>query len=503
MPPAILAAAPAVGGFFATSIIGSVTVGSLVTSLALSGASFLLESAFGARTPGFVDEGHKSIAQLSAPYQRMVLGRALVGGSLFFVEAKPPYLTLGVILADHEIDGLDEIRIGDTTVFLDGNGEATSVPFKDGSDVYLQVSIRTGTDDQVIDPILDADFTELAAEYRQRGKATAVVKMHYGFGGDSAARRDDHERIWGTSGLPRPLFLIRGAKCYDPRDPAQSSDDQSTWTWTDTASLCLARYLTSDKPRMFTQRPLAWSEIDIDRLREAATHDEHVITTLTSTERRYTVNGVIETTDEPQQTILRLLTANLGRMIWQNGKYVILSGVARSPTWTLTDNTSRGSVTIEYDRSKREKLNTVRTNFVSPEREYQISDGPVWQSATYLASDGEERSKAIDLPFTNSHTRAQRIAKAVIERSRLGKRIERGESIDAIRLDAADIIRVESDRLPNASGEFEINKIVLTETGNEFEIELEQYGGLSIYEWVPDVDELSFDISPSELQGVN
>lgn len=490
MPP-LAGVGAAISLAFATPVIGGITVGSIVATAALSGASYLLNAALAPSVKAQADEGQKLTVQQAVPSQRLIYGRALVGGPLFFYECKPPFLYLGVVLASHEIDSVEQVRIGDVAAVLDANGNAINSKFNTGTESLLQVSIRTGTASQAIDPILAADFPELPSTFRQRGHATAVLKLDY------AGTPATHEKYWGT-GSPKPYFLVKGMKVYDPRKPTHSVSDPTTWEWSDNASLCLAHYLTFAKG---CNRP--WSQIDIPSLIAAANADDQQVQLLSGAyESRYSINGVVDTQTEPAQVVLDMLTANLGRLIWRDGKYVILSGVPRESVWTLNDHSARGAMDVRYSRPRRELVNTVRTVFTSPEREYQTANGPVIQNTDYVTADGEEHEISITLPFTATHTRAQRIAKATMERARLGKLVIRRESIEALRLSAADIIKIESGFLPSAGMVAELNALKLSPDTLECEIEAEEYSA-SIYDWTAAVDEQAFQIAPATLEGVN
>ena len=491
-PITLAATGAALTAFFATVVVPGITVGSLAITLALSGASYLLQSALAPQAPkAAADQGQKLTVQQAVPSQRLIYGRALVGGPLFFYECKPPFLYLGIVLASHEIAGVDEFRIGDKAVSLDANGNATSTNFNNGTQSYVQLSIRTGTASQAIDPILAADFTELPSTFRQRGHATAVLKLRYG--NDAT----DHEKYWGT-GSPKPYFLVKGMKVYDPRKASHSTSDPTTWEWSDNSSLCLAHYLTFSKG---CNRP--WTAIDTASLAKSASDDDQQIQLLSGAfESRYSINGVVDTTAEPASVVLDMLTSNLGRLIWRDGSYTFISGVPRDAVWTLNDDSARGSMDARYTRPSRELVNTVRTTFTSPEREYQTANGPVLINAAYLAADGEAHEISITLPFTATHTRAQRIAKATMERARLGKLITRRESIEAIRLSAADIINIESTFLASLGMRAELNAIKLSADTLEVEIEAEQHLN-SIYDWSAATDEQAFTIAPASLAGVN
>lgn len=485
-----IALAPLIS-FFATPIIGGLTVGGLLSTVALSGASYIVNKALAPKVKGLgIDEGQKATVQQAVPSQRLIYGRALVGGPIFFYECKPPYLYIGIVLASHEIDALETILINGKEVGFDGSGAAATVNFVNGTTPYVYRSVRLGTSSQAIDPILAADFSELPSTFRQRGHATVVLKCYYG------SSADDHEKYWG-SGAPQFLFKVRGMKVFDPLDASQSTSDPTTWQWSNNASLCLAHYLTYEKG---CNR--SWSAIDIDALRVAAAADNESVTLASGgVEARYTINGVVDLSTDPFETVQNMLTANLGRLIWRDGLYAIRSGVPRDAVWTLNDDSARGDAKVRMHRDRAGLINVVRTVFVAKDREYQTANGPVLRNSSYVTADGEEHEMTLTLPFTDSHTMAQRIGKAVMERSRFGKQVTRSESLDALRLSAGDVVNIEFGFLSSLGGTFEINSCKLNHETFEIEIEAEEYSD-SIYDWST-ADEQAFVIAPVELAGVN
>lgn len=484
MPPLIAAVTPILG----TTIFGSLTVGSLLTTVALSGASYLLNSALAPKPQGGGggDQGLKILSRDPVPPGRLIMGRALVGGALFFLEVKPPYLYYGVVIASHEIDAVEEIRLGGKNVQVNAGGFPTVAPYVDATQAYAQFSVRLGTDNQLIDPILAADFPGLPASFRQRGHATVVCKLNYG--GTAA----NHEIVWGNA-QPSPLFLVRGAKLYDPRKPAHLTSNKATWEWSDNASLVQAWWLTHKKGGRRD-----WAQVDMESLKAAASNDDLTVALKAGgSERQWTANGVALLTEEPFDVITNLLTANLGLLVWSDGKYSFVSGGPRFPVWTLNDDAARGDLQLRYDRPRRELVNTVDTVFTAPDREYQLANGPTISNAAYLAADGEEHRITTRLAFTASHTRAQRIAKVLLESARRGKLLSAPYGIAALRLSASDIITIESAAAFGASGIYRVMGLKLSENF-EFEVVAEQWDN-DAWRWTPAVDERDFILEPASL----
>ncbi len=484
--PALVPAGAAVAAFFATP------VGGLLLSAALSGASFLLQNALQSNTAQ-ADQGVQQTVQNSIYPERAIYGRSLVGGRVFFCECKPPWYYLGVEIASHEIDGIDQVLINGNVATFAGtsNSPVTSTNYVNSTGTpYAYMSLRTGAAGQTIDPILAADFPELAASFREQGKATVVMKCLYG------ANADDHNKFWGYQ-FPQFLFQVRGLKVFDPNDATQSVSAPATWKWSDTASLCIAHYMTFARGM-----GRSWSQLDMASLKQAALDDKWGVAKADGTfEKRYAINGVVDLNTEPATILQSMLTANLGDVIWSNGLYRFSSGVAKTPVWTFTDASARGAMEVRGSRDRASLVNLVRTVFVSPDREYQTVNGPILSNGTYQAADGESHELTITLPFTTSQTCAQRIAKAIMERSRHGKTITRHESIEALKFDAADVVNIQCDTMPVLGGIYKLNVLTLNHETMEFNIEAEEYYA-AMYDWTT-AEEQPFTIAPAVLAGTN
>ena len=482
-----------ISALWGTVIVGSVTVGSLATTVALTGGSYLIQKAMAkkARQSGMNSEMDKQTVQQALPNARLVYGRALVSGPLFFFERRGNWLYQGIVLANHEIAAVDEIRMGDKTVTFDGSGAATSTPFFDGATRYLYASVRLGTDDQAIDPILAADFPELPATFRQRGRATAVLKMYQPLSIGTELNRS----LYGNSGQPAPLFLVSGAKVFDPRDPGQSASNKSTWKWSENPSLILADYLT--RPSVDGCGGFSWSQISMSTIMEAAHRDDDLIPLKAGgTEKRYTLNGTVTLDGTAWSEVAsRLLTSNMGQLVTSGGEFKIYSGVARAPCWTLNDNSARGTINARLRQAQNELVNIVTTSFVSSERGDQVQEGPILRREDFIAADGAELPLSIELPFTRTHTTAQRIARATMLQARAARSMSRTEDHAALLLDAADVVNVESSFVGLAEGTYSISSIMTSDNPLEFSVELSGYDPQQ-FDWSPATDEQDFTINP-------
>lgn len=397
----------------------------------------------------------QTLLKQAIPPQRLILGTATTGGALFFFKDKPPYLWMGILLAAHECDGLDSLYINGRRVFIGADGFATSVPFSDGSNHYLEVSFRNGHIDQAIDPIIARDFPDMPATFRQRGHATIVVKAHYGFGADREAKDDDHKTVYGDSGQFAPLTRLRGARIHDPRAPGQSLADPTSWTWSDNAALAMAHYLTYRWPDTRLVDP---GRIDWDKVAEAADIcDRWQGTAAGGTIRAATVNGVVQSTDDPFDVIENLKTALTGLLVLEGGRVFPVARAVREPEATLHLGMVRGGFQYSSEPALAEMANIIKTTFVAPDRDWQTVAGPVLRRTDYITADGAPREQTVSGAFVEDHRRMQAKAKAEMALRRRGRTVICGASLEAIGWQIGKPYRVDLPGLfAKANGVYEL-----------------------------------------------
>lgn len=189
-------------------------------------------------------------------------------------------------------------------------------------------------------------------------------------------------------------------------------------------------------------------------------------------EARYTCNGSFTLDQKPIDTIKKMLTACLGRLVWSQGQYSIFPAVYRYPVATLTEDDLRGDISVTPAVSRRQRINTVRGTYVDPLQSWQQVDFPPQQDADALAADdGEELAASIDLPFTISSAAAQRMAHIHLQRELLGCTIDFPAKLTAFRLQPGDNVR------------FRVNQLGWSDPGKEFRVigwKLSQEGGVDL-----------------------
>ena len=138
----------------------------------------------------------------------------------------------------------------------------------------------------------------------------------------------------------------------------------------------------------------------------------------TETQKRYTLDGSFQLDEAPIDVIEKMLAPGGGALVYVAGKYRIYGGAYNAPAITLTPSDMAGDFEVTTKPPRRDLFNSVRGNFIDPDRFWQSSEFPPQQSAALITEDGEEIWREIDLPFVLDATRAQRIAKQLLLRAR-------------------------------------------------------------------------------------
>lgn len=431
----------AVVGVTSASAAVAWTVGAIV----LVGASIAVNYAVSALTrkssgAGSLDAASASAAAINAPAikynerqaipsKRIIYGTAQVGGALFFERVKPPYLYMGHLVNAGQITRWRQMWVGTNLLAFAALAPGVAMaplPVTGQADYpnHLLVSLRNGAADQAIDPLLGADFPSLDPEFRQRGIATAVVRYDYG------ADFDAYTALWGQASRPNPLWLVDGVAVPDPRkpghildwdpsDPDSVAEAVASWSWSNNAALVQSHYLT----QRYGGRILP-SRVNWDKVATSADWDDGLVYCNDgSFIKRHTIDGVVTLNQSPADVLAAMVSANRGFVLESAGRVWPGSSLPRKSVATITDALLTGAVDYRGAKPKRDMANRVKVRFVAEDREYQTADGPVLNRADLQAIDGELLDATLELPFTMDNRRAQRLEKAFLETSRLGRQV--------------------------------------------------------------------------------
>lgn len=467
----------------------------LSKALAFAGRQFLQAAALGAvsaamtKKPSFPsanDLSGRTISQRNPIISRKVVyGQVKVSGAITFMEATNDNKNLHTVvtLTGHEINAVKEVYFGDQQIFdgtsTDGASlslDSTTPDFSSKSTVYA----HHGSASQSANANLVSD-TSADSNFRQRSCAYIYAKLEY-----------DQDIF--ANGAPNISAVIEGRKVYDPRT--------STTAYSNNPALCIRDYL------MDTTFGLGATadEIDDDAFEAAAdVCDENVTLASGGTEKRYTMNGVVDTANAPNDILGQMVTACAGQIFYANGQWKIKAGEYVTPTDTLTLDDVRGPIKVDTRVSGQAQFNAVKGIFVSPENNWQATDYPEITSEQFEGEDGGER-KYVDmtLPYTTSAATAQRLAKQSLYRNREQLIVTLPCKLNAFKYEIGDTVMVTNERFGWDQKVFEVISWTLvpefSESGGTMGVDLVlKETSAAVYAWDEAVDEQAFTFNNTTL----
>jgi len=438
MPPVAVAAAAAyttvavsgyasvalAGGYLAGLGISSMTLGAIIGGAAGIAVNFAGGALIGGgkkpkgagESGGSIgNDGLKQVVRLSDDTQKIIYGKARIGGTLAYIETVPTgndsggilqtgdnlFLHMVVMHCGHESQSFEEIYLNDDLVTLDANGFVNEDRYKKDGKSYVRIKQHLGSDTQVADSFLVAEATNWTSDHRLRGITYTYMRLQW------------NPDVF-TGGIPTLNVVIKGKKVYDPRTTLTA--------WSDNAALCVRDYITS---RDFASIPYGFgatsTEIDDTFVTAAANICDESITKLdASTISRYTLNGLVDTARAPLNNLDDMLSAMLGTVTTPKGVFRIYAGAYDTPETTVIDESwLTGNIKSRNRIQRQDLFNAVRGRYVDPNKQWQTNDFPQITSTTYEAEDAGERIYTdIDLPYTLDPEAAQRIAKTVQRKGR-------------------------------------------------------------------------------------
>lgn len=399
----------------------------------------------------------------------------------YFTGGGATWLHHVITIACHDIDAVERLYLDDRQVEFGASPDTRwSVGYYSrntgqGIQPLVFMAVNSGEEDQAAQPDLMGQLpTRWGSNHRQRGCAHAYLITIW-----------DEKKF--AQGLPDISFLVRGKKLLDTRT--------NTTAYSNNAALVIADYLTNAKYGL----GVAWGDIDIDALNEAANVCDELVTLLDgSQERRYCINGAFDTSQAVEQTLSEMSDAIAGDIVYQGGLWRILPGKWRAPELTLSRDDTRGAVVVTTRKSRQDTFNCIRGTYASQDNAYLEKDFAPIKVSTYIAEDGKELYEDIVLNFVTSETQAQRIAKIRIGQIRQPITIQASFTLKALPLQVGDVVQYTDPQFAWTNKTFEVRDFSIKDTGGEgilVDVLLVESAQL-IYTWTS-TDQLTVDPSPN------
>jgi hypothetical protein len=473
----------------------------------------------GISTSGLAQGRQDSVRQANAP-RRTVYGEQLVGGTLMYAESfgsAGQNLSLVTAFASHEIQAFDQYWFGDQLLTLSGNDVQGAYlnPFSPGQ-TLANIYSYTGTSGQLADATLVAasgglwtsdhrlsgiaythtrlaylqsafaDFRIEGLRVRLRGKTIYDPRVSSTLYNANAALvlRDylvnrvgiDEGDIDDTSVTAAANICDEQVALVDTSDTFTAATDdvltlatglvgmergnvvRFTTTGTLPAGLSLATDYywiptgpKSGKVATSLANSLTASAVDITDTGTGV----HTVTL--KSELRYTCHATIDDAVSPVEAIRAILASMAGALTYSGGVWRIYAGAAVTATITLDEDDLRGPITVNPRRSRSSLFNAIKGVYTDPDKAWQATTCAAVLNSTYETDDGGDRIwKNVDLPFTTSSARAQRLAKIELERNRQQITVTYPCNLTALRLNVWDTVNITNSRFGWSAKKFRV-----------------------------------------------
>jgi len=395
----------------------------------------------------------------------VVYGERLVGGTRVFIETSGTdntYLYIALVLAEGEINSIEEIRVDDKVVTFDG-------------------ALSDNTQRNVASS--DSNFFK-ADPNEENGSAesTILIEPHFGTDGQSASSLLSTLSSWGSNhklsgvcylalrfkwnqdvygGIPQVQAKIKGKKvvAYNSSLQAQSPAYSTNPAW------CLLDYLTNER----YGKGLAVSSLNLQSFYDSSVIAQTQVTPYSgaSNINIFDINAVIDTSKKVIDNVRDIIKGMRGYLPYVQGKYFLNIETTGSASVSLTEDDIISGYALASP-SKNSKYNRVLVNFVNPERNYQVDEVqyPAIDDSGYATADKHATMKNADGGFLlegrfdfktiTSPYQAEEMAEIILRRSResLGLNVNCG--FKAYELHIGDIVNISISSLGFSSKAFRV-----------------------------------------------
>jgi hypothetical protein len=435
--------------------------------------------------------------------REILFGRVATAGSLEAHNVYGPngndYVQLVFALGDHECDGLEEfIYVDGVKCNLGANvttGPATGRAV-DGYAGAMWVKFYSGAWGQSADADLIANVPAWTSNDRGRGICYVRVTMKF-------------DATLYKGGLPRFLFIVRGAKLYDWRldstnggTGAHRFNDPATWAWSANPAVILYNYLRgiSVNGGRLGGMTVPSASLPVGAWTAAANAcDEDVGRLAFDDEPRYRCHGIIRVGTAHRDVVRDILATMAGVLIDAGGVFRPIAGVAQSPVMSITDSDlmANDALQVVPKLSRSALVNAVFGTFSDPDQAYEaVALPPRLSPADEAADGGVHIPEHYGLGFVTSGTQGQRICEIFRRRARRQMRVSCRLRSRFCVLEPGDWVTWSSARLGYSSVVMEVGQVTLNRDLT-VTVELRETAA-SVYAWTPGDDELD-PADPAEV----
>jgi len=464
----------------------TVTVGILVASYAITFVGTMALSSYQKRKAERTAKAQFDAAQVdrlvnmqgTVVQRRLVLGRTRVGGHCFFKTSVGQYKELFIMcvaLAEHEIDGIEQIYLNDQPVEVNGLGQVITAPYGRPANISVEKTSFSTTIELDFDPIAGSVSAverypgllgQHEVECSVNGRTVTIINplpgwyftVYYQYSGFNSFVRilqhygsPDQEAdgelvamlpgVWTPahrargiaylvcqfayndgalpSGIPTVTARIRGAKLYDPRDGVTRFSENPA---------LMMRHVEMH-PRFGKRTSMSASE-DARIIAAANACETAINYTGTEEVAMFRSAGVYVEGSPARDVLDDLAQAMAGKWAYAAGELFVRAGVYQLPVMELADfdlavvqtsnggSVSQSGISISPHQPRNEKVNTVAIRIWDQAANYIETPITPFRADALVAVDKAELSMEVSMPGVFYAAQAYHIAGILLRDAR-------------------------------------------------------------------------------------
>ena len=394
----------------------------------------------------------------------VIYGERLVGGTRVFIETSGTdntYLYVALVLAEGEVNSIEQIRVDDKVVTFDGaltHGTVREVASSDSnfykdSTSHIQVQAFMGTDDQVASSVL-TPLSSWGSNHRLRGICYLALRFKW------------NQDVFG--GIPVVQAKVKGKKIVT----LASNLSEQTASFSTNPAFCLLDYLRNER----YGKGIATSSLDLQSFYDASQVCVTQVTPFSSGSdiNLFDCNAVVDTSKKVLDNVRDIVKGMRGYLPYVQGKYKLVIETTGTASVSLTEDDIIGGYALASP-TKNSKYNRVIASFINPDRNYQVDEiqfppiddsglASADQHATMKTADGGFLLEGrFDFRTITSPYQAEEMAEIILRRSREAIGLSINCGFKAYELHIGDIVNVTLSSLGFSSKSFRVLSMTFRE----------------------------------------
>ncbi len=394
----------------------------------------------------------------------VIYGERLVGGTRVFIETSGTdntYLYVALVLAEGEVNSIEQIRVDDKVVTFDGaltHGTVREVASSDSnfykdSTSHIQVQAFMGTDDQVASSVL-TPLSSWGSNHRLRGICYLALRFKW------------NQDVFG--GIPTVQAKVKGKKIVT----LASNLSEQTASFSTNPAFCLLDYLRNER----YGKGIATSSLDLQSFYDASQVCVTQVTPFSggSDINLFDCNAVVDTSKKVLDNVRDIVKGMRGYLPYVQGKYKLVIETTGTASVSLTEDDIIGGYSLASP-TKNSKYNRVIASFINPDRNYQVDEiqfppiddsglASADQHATMKTADGGFLLEGrFDFRTITSPYQAEEMAEIILRRSREAIGLSINCGFKAYELHIGDIVNVTLSSLGFSSKSFRVLSMTFRE----------------------------------------